>query len=149
MDFQGGGWTVVQKRADGIVQFQRTWSEYLDGFGDLTGINFKYSKVLWIPHFSCFYMSYIPLNCTVVLVVWSSCFLKVLFLLKYFFSSNLLCDLPNNDCYPTRVFTYCNLTRMFKIFYLLLEIIYRLYFLSSQIKKKAFVGLNHFCKIFP
>ncbi|NXS07159.1 ANGL5 protein, partial [Neodrepanis coruscans] len=37
MDFQGGGWTVVQKRADGIIPFQRTWSEYLDGFGDLTG----------------------------------------------------------------------------------------------------------------
>ncbi|NXG46809.1 ANGL5 protein, partial [Psilopogon haemacephalus] len=37
MDFQGGGWTVVQKRTDGIIQFQRTWSEYLDGFGDLSG----------------------------------------------------------------------------------------------------------------
>lgn len=60
---------MVQKRADGVVQFQRTWSEYLDGFGDLTGINFKYSKVFWIPHFSSFYMSYIPLNCVVVLVV--------------------------------------------------------------------------------
>lgn len=47
MDFQGGGWTVIQKRTDGIIPFQRTWSEYLDGFGDLSGINFKYSKVLW------------------------------------------------------------------------------------------------------
>ncbi|NXF91399.1 ANGL5 protein, partial [Eubucco bourcierii] len=37
MDFQGGGWTVLQKRTDGIVPFQRTWSEYLDGFGDLSG----------------------------------------------------------------------------------------------------------------
>ncbi|XP_050189903.1 angiopoietin-related protein 5 [Myiozetetes cayanensis] len=37
MDFRGGGWTVIQKRTDGIIQFQRTWSEYLDGFGDLTG----------------------------------------------------------------------------------------------------------------
>ncbi|RMC07371.1 hypothetical protein DUI87_16836 [Hirundo rustica rustica] len=37
MDFRGGGWTVIQKRSDGIVQFQRTWSEYLDGFGDLNG----------------------------------------------------------------------------------------------------------------
>ncbi|XP_017671456.1 PREDICTED: angiopoietin-related protein 5 isoform X1 [Lepidothrix coronata] len=37
MDFRGGGWTVVQKRTDGIIPFQRTWSEYLDGFGDLTG----------------------------------------------------------------------------------------------------------------
>lgn len=60
---------MVQKRTDGIVQFQRTWSEYLDGFGDLTGINFKYSKVLWISHCSCFYVSYIQLNCVVVLAV--------------------------------------------------------------------------------
>ncbi|XP_062433722.1 angiopoietin-related protein 5 [Rhea pennata] len=37
MDFQGGGWTVIQKRTDGIIEFQRTWSEYLDGFGDLSG----------------------------------------------------------------------------------------------------------------
>ncbi|NWU15821.1 ANGL5 protein, partial [Cephalopterus ornatus] len=37
MDFRGGGWTVVQKRTEGIIPFQRTWSEYLDGFGDLTG----------------------------------------------------------------------------------------------------------------
>ncbi|NWI64020.1 ANGL5 protein, partial [Todus mexicanus] len=37
MDFQGGGWTVIQKRTVGIVPFQRAWSEYLDGFGDLSG----------------------------------------------------------------------------------------------------------------
>ncbi|NXG02569.1 ANGL5 protein, partial [Sakesphorus luctuosus] len=37
MDFRGGGWTVVQKRSDGIISFQRSWSEYLDGFGDLMG----------------------------------------------------------------------------------------------------------------
>ncbi|KAF2985452.1 hypothetical protein EK904_000113 [Melospiza melodia maxima] len=41
MDFRGGGWTVIQKRTDGIVQFPRTWSEYLDGFGDLTGDAFR------------------------------------------------------------------------------------------------------------
>ncbi|KAH0625175.1 hypothetical protein JD844_033359, partial [Phrynosoma platyrhinos] len=37
MDFRGGGWTVIQKRTEGIVEFQRTWSDYLDGFGDLSG----------------------------------------------------------------------------------------------------------------
>nr|XP_006110892.1 angiopoietin-related protein 5 [Pelodiscus sinensis] len=37
MDFKGGGWTVIQKRTDGIIDFQRNWSEYLDGFGDLSG----------------------------------------------------------------------------------------------------------------
>uniref|UniRef100_A0A8D2JL27 Angiopoietin like 5 n=1 Tax=Varanus komodoensis TaxID=61221 RepID=A0A8D2JL27_VARKO len=37
MDFRGGGWTVIQKRTEGMVGFQRTWSDYLDGFGDLAG----------------------------------------------------------------------------------------------------------------
>ncbi|KAL8191087.1 UNVERIFIED_CONTAM: hypothetical protein K2H54_067521 [Gekko kuhli] len=37
MDFRGGGWTVIQKRTEGVVQFQKTWSDYLDGFGDLSG----------------------------------------------------------------------------------------------------------------
>ncbi|XP_007070838.2 angiopoietin-related protein 5 isoform X1 [Chelonia mydas] len=37
MDFKGGGWTVIQKRTDGVIDFQRNWSEYLDGFGDLSG----------------------------------------------------------------------------------------------------------------
>lgn len=69
MDFQGGGWTVVQKRTDGIIPFQRTWSEYLDGFGDLSGTNFKYSKVLWAQCFCCLYVSYIPLNCVGFLAV--------------------------------------------------------------------------------
>lgn len=34
---------MIQKRTDGIIPFQRTWSEYLDGFGGLSGTNFKYS----------------------------------------------------------------------------------------------------------
>ena len=33
----GGGWLVVQRRQDGSVDFNRTWSEYEDGFGKLTG----------------------------------------------------------------------------------------------------------------
>ena len=33
----GGGWLVVQRRQDGSVEFQRTWVEYEDGFGQLTG----------------------------------------------------------------------------------------------------------------
>nr|XP_045000737.1 angiopoietin-related protein 5 [Jaculus jaculus] len=37
MDFRGGGWTVIQKRIDGIIDFQRLWCDYLDGFGDLLG----------------------------------------------------------------------------------------------------------------
>uniref|UniRef100_A0A8C5LXR1 Angiopoietin like 5 n=1 Tax=Leptobrachium leishanense TaxID=445787 RepID=A0A8C5LXR1_9ANUR len=37
MDYRGGGWTVIQKRIDGMVDFQRTWLDYMDGFGDLSG----------------------------------------------------------------------------------------------------------------
>ncbi|XP_053139562.1 angiopoietin-related protein 7-like [Hemicordylus capensis] len=37
MDVEGGGWTVIQRRQDGTVNFNRTWNEYKDGFGDLNG----------------------------------------------------------------------------------------------------------------
>ena len=33
----GGGWLVVQRRQDGSVDFNKTWLEYEDGFGKLTG----------------------------------------------------------------------------------------------------------------
>ena len=34
---EGGGWLVVQRRQDGSKNFNRTWVEYEDGFGKLTG----------------------------------------------------------------------------------------------------------------
>ncbi|KAH8260270.1 hypothetical protein KR026_008549, partial [Drosophila bipectinata] len=33
----GSGWLVIQRRMDGSVDFNRSWTEYRDGFGNLTG----------------------------------------------------------------------------------------------------------------
>uniref|UniRef100_A0A8C6PB96 Fibrinogen C-terminal domain-containing protein n=1 Tax=Nothobranchius furzeri TaxID=105023 RepID=A0A8C6PB96_NOTFU len=37
MSTEGGGWTVMQRREDGSVNFFRDWAAYRDGFGTTTG----------------------------------------------------------------------------------------------------------------
>ncbi|XP_006631277.2 angiopoietin-2b [Lepisosteus oculatus] len=37
MQTKGGGWTVLQHRKDGTVDFQRTWKDYKMGFGEAAG----------------------------------------------------------------------------------------------------------------
>ncbi|XP_023036232.2 fibrinogen-like protein 1 [Drosophila willistoni] len=36
-DIEGGGWIVIQKQFDGSVDFNRTWTEYRQGFGNVGG----------------------------------------------------------------------------------------------------------------
>ncbi|XP_056000849.1 ficolin-1-like isoform X2 [Ostrea edulis] len=37
MEISGGGWTVIQNRFDGSVDFDRDWVTYKNGFGTSTG----------------------------------------------------------------------------------------------------------------
>ncbi|CAC5362610.1 Fibrinogen-like protein A,Ryncolin-4,Angiopoietin-related protein 1,Ficolin-3,Ficolin-2,Fibrinogen-like protein 1-like protein,Ryncolin-1,Tenascin-R,Fibrinogen-like protein 1,Fibrinogen C domain-containing protein 1-A,Tenascin-N,Ryncolin-3,Fibroleukin,Fibrinogen C domain-containing protein 1,Ryncolin-2,Angiopoietin-related protein 6,Angiopoietin-related protein 2,Microfibril-associated glycoprotein 4,Fibrinogen alpha chain,Ficolin-1,Fibrinogen C domain-containing protein 1-B,Angiopoietin-4 [Mytilus coruscu len=37
MDTESGGWTIIQKRYDDSVNFQRMWTEYENGFGNVNG----------------------------------------------------------------------------------------------------------------
>ena len=34
---QEDGWTIIQRRVDASVSFEKSWDEYVDGFGDVDG----------------------------------------------------------------------------------------------------------------
>ncbi|XP_045187758.2 fibrinogen-like protein 1 isoform X2 [Mercenaria mercenaria] len=36
-DMTNGGWTLIQRKADASVDFNRPWTDYVAGFGNLTG----------------------------------------------------------------------------------------------------------------
>lgn len=38
-----GGWTVMQRRTDGLNDFKRSWADYIDGFGNLAGCAYMHS----------------------------------------------------------------------------------------------------------
>ncbi len=43
-----GGLTVLQRRVDGAVDFERGWEEFQDGFGDTQGTNYLQMSVFII-----------------------------------------------------------------------------------------------------
>ncbi|KFO19754.1 angiopoietin-4 [Fukomys damarensis] len=46
MDPEGGAWTIIQRREDGSVDFQRNWEEYKQGFGDPAGEHWLGNEVV-------------------------------------------------------------------------------------------------------
>ncbi|XP_027476565.1 angiopoietin-4 isoform X2 [Callorhinus ursinus] len=46
MEANGGGWTLIQRRENGSVNFQRNWRDYKQGFGDLAGEHWLGNEVV-------------------------------------------------------------------------------------------------------
>ncbi|XP_078479269.1 fibroleukin-like, partial [Lampetra planeri] len=47
METAGGGWTVIQNRQDGSLDFNKTWQEYKEGFGGPQGEHWLGNAVLF------------------------------------------------------------------------------------------------------
>ncbi|XP_078073292.1 angiopoietin-1-like isoform X2 [Mustelus asterias] len=48
METAGGGWTVIQHRKDGTVDFHRTWKEYKMGFGNPSGEHWLGNEMIFL-----------------------------------------------------------------------------------------------------
>ncbi|XP_057210773.1 angiopoietin-1 isoform X1 [Triplophysa rosa] len=48
MESAGGGWTVIHRREDGTVDFQRTWKEYKMGFGSVSAEHWLGNEFVYI-----------------------------------------------------------------------------------------------------
>ncbi|XP_039719886.1 angiopoietin-4 isoform X4 [Pteropus medius] len=46
MEANGGGWTLIQRRENGSVNFQRNWKDYKEGFGDPAGEHWLGNEVV-------------------------------------------------------------------------------------------------------
>ena len=44
-DMDDGGWTLIQRHADGKVNFYRSWKDYVTGFGRLNYVWFLASLI--------------------------------------------------------------------------------------------------------
>ncbi|XP_067360746.1 fibrinogen-like protein 1 isoform X2 [Channa argus] len=52
METAGGGWTVIQNRQDGSLDFNRTWQEYREGFGSPQGEHWLGNAALYALTFT-------------------------------------------------------------------------------------------------
>ncbi|KAJ7999956.1 hypothetical protein DPEC_G00199810 [Dallia pectoralis] len=48
METAGGGWTIIQRREDGSVDFQKTWKEYKMGFGKVSSEHWLGNEVIYL-----------------------------------------------------------------------------------------------------